>query len=318
MQMVNDLSGGAGSGLLPGVISVVQTPFGLQGEVDEASLRRLVEEAIQGGVNGLLVPAVASEVAYLSLEEREEIIRTVVQETAGRVPIMVGASAEEVDECRHYYRLAEEVEAAAVLVAVPDGLYSEPEKLVSYFEEVAAEQRVPLMIQDLQWNGPGLTEECLVRLKDSLPNLMGIKIETVPAGPKYTQVRDLFGEDFFICGGWAVPQWIEAMDRGVDAIIPESSMIRVYAAILRCYQQGDRERAVELFRKLLCILAYTNQEIATSVAFFKRLLVRRGVFAAETMRLPGFSWDAFNSRIAEELIGLYFDLEQEIERLASS
>jgi 4-hydroxy-tetrahydrodipicolinate synthase len=38
---------------------------------------------------------------------------------------------------------------------------------------------------------------------------------------------------FYIAGGWAVTQMIEALDRGIDAIIPESSMARVYTAIDR-------------------------------------------------------------------------------------
>jgi 4-hydroxy-tetrahydrodipicolinate synthase len=60
------------------------------------------------------------------------------------------------------------------------------------------------------------------------------------------------------------------------------------------------------------VLAFTNQEIATSIAFFKRLLVRRGVFAHETMRHPGFTWDDYNTRIADELIDLYRRLEAEV------
>jgi 4-hydroxy-tetrahydrodipicolinate synthase len=67
-----------------------------------------------------------------------------------------------------------------------------------------------------------------------------------------------------------------------------------------------------LFRRLLPVLAFTNQEIATSIAFFKRLLVRRGVFAHETMRDPGFTWDDHNTRIADELIDLYLQLEAEV------
>lgn len=40
------------------------------------------------------------------------------------------------------------------------------------------------------------------RLRDELPTLAGLKIETVPAGAKYTRVRETFGPDFYISGGW--------------------------------------------------------------------------------------------------------------------
>lgn len=149
-------------------------------------------------------------------------------------------------------------------------------------------------------------------MTDAFPNLVGLKIETVPAGPKYTVVRDALGPEFFIAGGWAVTQMIEALDRGVDAMIPDSSMIRVYRAILREHSAGQRDAARNVFHRLLPILAFTNQEIATSVAFFKRLLVRKGIFACDAVRMPGFSRDRYNECIAGELIEHYLTLEREV------
>ena len=300
------------SPLKPGIISVLQTPFGLMGEVDFGSLARLVEDAICSGVNGFLAPAVASEVDYLTPGEREQIVRTVARIVDHRVPLVVGASSENIGLCRQFVALAEEVGADACLVAVPAGLYHKTEQVVPFFGQVASTCAVPLLIQDLQWNGPGLELETIAQLRAALPTLIGLKIETIPAGPKYTAVRQRFGEEFFIAGDWAVPQWIEALDRGIDAMIPESAMLGVYADILVRYRNGQRDAAIELFRQLLPVLSYTNQELAVSIAFFKRLLVRRGVFSSERMRLPGFVWDDYNSRIAAELIALYLDLEQQV------
>ena len=88
-------------------------------------------------------------------------------------------------------------------------------------------------------------------------------------------------------GGWAIAQMIEAMDRGVDALIPEASMVAVYSTIWDLHHAGRREEAVRLFRQLLPVVAFTNQEIRLCIAFFKRLLVRKGIFSGETMRLVG-------------------------------
>ena len=301
--------------LQPGIISVLQTPFDAGGNVDHDSITRLVEDAIAAGVNGFLVPAVASEVAYLSRDERFDIVRHVARVTVNRVPLIVGASANEVAECQAFAPLADEVGAAAWLVAVPARLYQQPDELVPFFDGIARATNTPLIIQDLEWNGPGLSIEQIANLKAALPTLIGIKIETIPAGPKYSKVRDQFGDDFFISGGWAVPQWIEALDRGVDAMIPETAMIPVYAPILRDYQSGNRPRALCRFRRLLPVLTFTNQEITLSIAFFKRLLVRRRIFTTENLRMPGFTWDAYNTRIADELIELYFELESEFRDL---
>jgi len=181
-----------------------------------------------------------------------------------------------------------------------------------FFRRVSEGIELPLIIQDMQFSGPGLDMRVIGELGRGLPGLAGMKIETQPAGPKYTAVRQIMGEEFFIAGGWAVPQMIEALDRGVNAMIPESSMVRAYSCIFDLYRRGQRERAVEVFRRLLPILAFSNQDLATSIAFFKRLLVKRGVFRSPRMRLPGFRWDEYNSRIADELIDCYLALESDI------
>lgn len=291
-----------------GILSVLQTPFDTEGNVDETSLERLIDDAIAVGVDGFLVPAVASEVNHLSDAERETILKLVSSATAGRVPLIAGASAGRIEQSKHFARVAERTGAVAYLVAVPQQLYGHLAEVLPFFQSVASATSLPLIIQDLEWNGPGLPLDTITALRDTVRTLAGLKIETVPAGPKYSIVRNCFGSDFFISGGWAITQMIEALDRGVDAMVPESSMVKVYAAIYRTYMSGNRSGAVRLFHSLLPVLAFTNQEIWTSIAFFKRLLVRRGIFANAGLRNPNFAWDEYNSRIADELIDLYLEL----------
>lgn len=297
---------------LQGILSVLQTPFNTTNEIDFESYTRLIQYAIASKVNGFLVPVVASEVAYLAARERIALVQHVHKITQNRIPLVIGASVDTPANCRPFVELAENVVATAYLVAVPQQFYHAPKQILPFFQSISKMSSLPLIIQDFQLNGPGLSLEQIVQLRDALPNFVGIKIETQPAGPKYTAVRKVCGDDFFIAGGWAVTQMIEALDRGVDAMIPESSMLPVYCTILQAYQQGDRERAQRLFRRLLPVLSFTNQEVGTSIAFFKRLLVRKGIFQQAAMRWPEFSWDKFNNKIAEELIEDYLQLETEI------
>lgn len=292
-----------------GIIPVLQTPFDDAGAVDVESLLRLVEDAIAAGAAGFLVPAVASEVAFLSETERGTILREVTTAVRDRVPVIAGASATDADVCRQYCRQALESGAAACLIAVPPGCYAAPATVVPFFRQAASDARLPLIIQDLEFNGPGLSIEAMRDLAGALPALAGWKIETVPAGPKYTAAREAFGADSHISGGWAVTQLIEALDRGVDAMIPESAMVRIYHAIHKAHSGGRRGEAMQLFRRLLPVVAYTNQEIRTSIAFFKRLLCRKGIFRTEVMRWPGFRWDSYNARIADELVDLVLSIE---------
>lgn len=292
-----------------GMFPLLETPFDETGAVDFASLERLTEDVVTSGVGGVLAPLVASEVHSLTVDERRAIVELASRQIRRRIAFVAGASSDDPDVCRGSARLAGDLGCDGYLVAVPAQLYSQPEAIVPFFETVAAASDASLIIQDLQWNGPGLTIETMQRLRDKLPTLAGFKIETIPSGPKYTAVREALGPDFHISGGWAIPQLIEALDRGVDAMVPESALVRVFQAIYRAHASGDRAGAVQLFRQLLPVLVFSNQELFHSIAFFKRLLVRKGLLRTADMRPPGYQWDRYRLRIADELIDYYLDLE---------
>ena len=295
---------------IKGIVSVVQTPFTGAGQIDFDSLHCLVEDAMTAGVDGLLAPVVASEVAFLSPSERRQILTRILHIASTKVPVIAGASDNNAANCRSFAGWAAEHGAAACLVAVPEELYRQPDKIIPFFQQVSQGIDLSMIVQDFEFNGPGMTLEMIHALKKEIPSMAGIKVETTPAGPKYTEVREALGDDFFIAGGWAVPQFIEALDRGVDAMIPESSMIRVYKLIQRYYEQGERDRAMTLFHRLLPILAFTNQDVGNYILFFKHLLVRKGIFRTVRMRYPAPAWDRYSLRVVGELIEMYLELEE--------
>jgi 4-hydroxy-tetrahydrodipicolinate synthase len=300
------------SRLPAGIVPLLETPFDEAGAIDFDSLGRLIDDVIAGGVNGLMAPLVASEVHALAVEERIELVAFCARAIRHRVPFVVGASSDDPETCRRFARLAEELGSDAYLVAIPNELYGSEDRILEFFRSIVVVSATPLIIQDLQWNGPGLDLDTIRRLRDALPTLCGMKIETVPAGPKYTAVRAALGGDFYISGGWAIPQLIEALDRGVDSMVPESALIRVFSAIYRAHSTGDRDGSIRTFRKLVPVLVFSNQELYHSIAFFKRLLFRKGIIRTATMRKPGYTWDPYSSRIADELIDYYLQLEREI------
>jgi 4-hydroxy-tetrahydrodipicolinate synthase len=287
-----------------GIVPVLQTPFGDDLSIDYESLRRLIDEAISAGAAGFLCPAVASEVETLTMAERGKLLQFVTSTVSGRVPLIAGCSSADVGQCAELVRMAESAGAQACLIAVPDALRDLSLELLQFLRKSLANSTLPLLIQDLDWTGPGLSLETLVLLRREIPQLCGAKVESVPSGPKYTIVREALGGDFHVSGGWAIAQMIEAMDRGVDALIPEASMVGRYAAIWDLHRAGRRAEAVSRFRQLLPVVAFTNQEIGLSIAFFKRLLVKLGIFRCAAMRRGGFAWDPYQLKIADELLGL--------------
>ena len=157
------------------------------------------------------------------------------------------------------------------------------------------------MIQDLEWDGPGLPVPTIVRLFEELQPFRCIKVETVPAGSKYTAILGATGGRLNVSAGWAVPQLIEALDRGIHAVTP-GGLHWVIVDVVRRYRAGDRASARALFDRLLPILGWQNQHIDISNQFLKRFAVRQGIFGGAAIRQPVVPFDDVHRRIADELI----------------
>lgn len=291
-----------------GIITVLNTPFNTVNEIDEAALRKNVQCALKAGVSGFLVPAMAAEVYKLSLRERVKMLRMVMEETEGTVPVFAGAGSTDPRECGEILRQYKNENCKHVLLQLPCND-------VNIFKEnvarLCAEGPETIMLQDWDQNGYGLPDELIVELFETIPNFRCLKVETVPAGIKYSRIMDLTGGRLHLSGGWAVMQMIEGLERGIHAFMP-TGMHAIYVSIYKAYQSGDRERAKQIFRQLLPVLAFSNQHLDISIHFFKRLLFRQGIYNTANVREPILPFDAIHEKTADELIERIIHIEKEL------
>ena len=290
---------------LCGIVTVLNTPFAADDRVDLDALARHAEAAVAAGVAGFLIPGKAAEVDVLTAAERDDMVRTVVAAARSHVAVIGGASAgTHPDRCRHAGAMAD-LGCDAVLVSQP---FETPEQYTGELAEVAAAAGIPVMVQDWDAQGPGVPVSAIAEVFHRVPAFRYLKVETVNAGPKYTAVKAATAGRLHVSGGWAAMQLIEALDRGVDAFMP-TALHRSYTTIYRRYMAGDRTGATDLFRKILPILAFSNQHLELSIHFFKRLLWRQGLYPTPRLRAPRQPFDDVHQRIADELIELALGLE---------
>jgi len=298
---------------LDGIVTVLNTPFDSKGRVDLDALAAHARYALNAGVSGFLYPAIASEVSALSREERREAVGRLVAAVNGAVPIIGGAWAAEQSE---RLELATQLAAAGcegVLVNIAHTSDAQYERDAA---GIAAACPAWLMIQDWDPTGEGLPLVLIQRLFEALPSFRSLKIETVPAGPKYSAVRAMTNGELHVAGGWAVTQMIEGLDRGVDAFMP-TGLHHAYVRIHRLYRTGDREGAAALFREVLPILAFSNQHLDISLHFFKRLLKAQGIYPGDQVRAVTKPFDEHHARIADALIQEAIALEEKCAAMAS-
>ena len=281
-----------------GIVTVLNTPFTRDNKIDFPGLRKNVQYAIQSGVAGMLVPAMASEVTKLTRQERSQIVGAVLEETDGRVPIIGGAA--EIDPEQRKFILDDllSIGCQNVLLQIPFENEKQYKRQVDSAAELGFEM---MMLQDWDFKGSGLPLDLIVELFETIDTFRCLKIETIPAGIKYSEVLKATDGRLHVSGGWAVMQMIEGLQRGVHAFMP-TGMHEIYVQIYRLYQQGDLDKARGLFDQLLPVLAFSNQHLDISVHFFKRLLWKQGIYETPGVRQPILSFDGIHEKLALELI----------------
>ena len=294
---------------LHGIVTVLNTPFTADDAVDVDALQAHVEHAIGAGVAGFLVPALASEVTKLTEAERLLIVKSVLEAARGRAVVSGGASAVDAPTREQAARQLIALGCDGILAAIP---YVTDEAMIQQVQALDALQPGLLMLQDWDFQGYGIPVPLILHLFETVPSFRSLKIEVVPAGVKYSEVLRATGGRLHVAGGWAVTQMIEALDRGVPTLMP-TGLHPIYVAIYRRYHAGDRDGAVALFRRLLPILAFSNQHLDISVHFFKRLLHRQGIYRTARVRPPILPFDSVHECLADALITEAIDWMKELD-----
>jgi dihydrodipicolinate synthase/N-acetylneuraminate lyase len=292
-----------------GIVTVLNTPFRSDNTIDIQALKNNVHEAIKAGVVGFLVPAMASEVYKLSDIERIKMVEAVLDEVNDKVPVIAGAGETELTRSKKLLKEYVALGCKNVLFQIP---FQVDHQFKAHFMELAEIDVDMIMLQDWDASGYGLSDELICDLFENIEAFRCLKIETVPAGIKYSRILALTKGRLNVSGGWAVTQMIEGLMRGVHAFMP-TGMHWIYSEIYRLWMQRKEDEATNLFRKILPVLAFSNQHLDISIHFFKRLLNRQGFYPTDIVRDPVLHFDNIHQQIADKLIDSVIELERELK-----
>jgi dihydrodipicolinate synthase/N-acetylneuraminate lyase len=134
---------------LTGVLPALITPLRSDGSVDEASVPRLVEHVIRGGVHGLLALGSTGETASLDETARRTILSSVVAAAAGRVPVICGVAQSHLSAARIEVEAAARMGAQAVLVAPPFYYLIDQATLLAFYRLLANDSPVPILLYNI-------------------------------------------------------------------------------------------------------------------------------------------------------------------------
>jgi len=255
--------------------------------IDEAALRAEVDFCISGGVHGLVVPALASEFMVLTDGERRQVVKVVLEQAAGRVPVVVNVAGTSTNAALEFTQHAREHGAAAVMALPPYVRRPTMEAVFAYYAAIATEAQLPVIIQNAPPPfGISLPTAVVLRLVEEIECVSYIKEERLPPthhiGDVIAGATDaLYG----VFGGTAGLYLPNEMQRGAIGSMPSAAVCDVLVAIDAAWNAGDHKRARAIHGAILPLLSL---EMSIMMAVSKEVLRRRGIFTNTLMRDPEF------------------------------
>ncbi len=134
---------------LRGIIPPTVTPLAGEDELDRASLEKLIEHMIRGGVHGLFVCGTTGEGPSLSYRLKRELIRATCQQTNERIPVLVGILETSKTEMLAMARFAADAGATAIVLAPPYYAPLSQLDLTRCVTTFASESPLPLYLYNL-------------------------------------------------------------------------------------------------------------------------------------------------------------------------
>jgi 4-hydroxy-tetrahydrodipicolinate synthase len=233
-----------------GVGTALVTPFRKDGSIDEAAVRRLARRQIDSGVHFLSPVGTTGEAPTLSHTEKLRVIELVVEEAAGRVPVLAGAGGYDTRETIALVRDIEKIGADGILSVTPYYNKPTPEGMYQHFKAIAESTRLPIVL----YNVPSRTAINLdvtttARLSE-VPNIVGIKAPGDLA--QVSEIISATSDDFIVLSG-DDPVAVAHMavgGRGVVSVASNEAPAEM-AQIIELCERGDYAGARKLHHWLL-------------------------------------------------------------------
>jgi len=290
------------------------TPFHANGDLDLASLDRLIEFYLGHGARGLTILGMMGEAKNLTHEESSAVVQRTMSRVRGRVPVIVGVSAPDQKAIHSLSVLSMEAGAAGVMVA-PTGPLADDDAVYRYFAEVFATlgPDIPVIVQDYpQSTGVKMSAGVIGRMIDDFEQFVMFKHEDCPGLAKLTELRKRPGARQVSIlvgnGGLYLPCELR---RGADGAMTGFAFPEMLSKVCALAAEGDYDSAENLFDVYLPLIRY-EQQPQFGLAMRKEVLFRRGAIASATLRVPMPRLDATDHK---ELDGLLLRLRRRLETL---
>ena len=228
------------SSQLSGVLTALATPFDADGRIDVPKLRMLVDRSIDGGVDGVVACGSTGEFAALSADERRLVVETVVEHTAGRVPVVAQTGATSTAEAIRLSLHAQDCGADVLMLVTPYYEALTLPETTGYFRTVAEAVERPVMLYNYpSATGVNLDPETVGKLGREVDNIRYVKDSSGDMGQATQLIHEhsehittIIGSDSLVLA--ALTEGATAVMVGTANLVP-----REIVAVQRAIATGD-------------------------------------------------------------------------------
>ncbi|KUF08674.1 dihydrodipicolinate synthase family protein [Pseudoponticoccus marisrubri] len=285
---------------IEGIVPILLTPFRDDLTIDYGSLRLEIDATLETGVHGLGI-AIGSEIFKLTPEERRQMLRAVVDQVEGRVPVIMNTSAPGTAPAVQLATEAAEAGADRLMVWPPDFFALGPDAVIEHLSRIAAAAPLPIILQDVP-QAP-ITPALALRIAAAVPQVDTIKVETNPTVAQVGAMVAAVEGRLTVLGGAGGGTLVEEHRRGARGTMPFASQAAGFMAVWSALEAGREDEAAELVET--GILPVSRLGFQSGDMFYhvhKALLQRAGVFASTHVRPPTAPPDAITRAELDRLL----------------
>lgn len=226
---------------IKGVIPALVTPFDRYEEFDANRMRRVVNSLIDKGVDGLYLTGSTGETFLMTPDERKKVVEIVVDEVAGRIPLIahIGAIGSKLSEDLAKHAYANGIDA---LSSVPPFYWKfSDDQIFTYYERVTNATPLPMIIYNIPLAGL-VGFPAILRLA-SIEGVEGIKY-TATTHSELHRIKKELGNDFLVYSG-CDEMAMSGLVFGADGIIGSfyNLIPEIFKAIYQAVKEGDLKKA---------------------------------------------------------------------------
>lgn len=239
---------------LQGIIPAMITPLTWEQDINEKALRQLTNRFIRSGVHALFALGTNGEFFSLNADQRLKVASIVIEEAAGRLPVMIGTGAPSTRETAYLSRKSEELGADYLSIITPYFNHLKQSEVIDHYKHIADTVSIPIILYNIPARTGINLDPATVKELAMISNITGVKDSSGDFDNILAYIEQTRDIDFSVYAGTDSLILKTLIAGGEGAIAATANALpELVVSIHRFWQDGNLDAARVAQKKLEAI-----------------------------------------------------------------